>query len=123
MEQCNSPHIENIIWGQVTIEGQGKYKDAKLYPGGAREWDWRETGTHHIPGIQPTDIQELLDHGANVVVLSRGMLKALQTCKQTLELLSERNIPYYVLETREAVQKYNELRETDAVGGLFHSTC
>ena len=47
------------------------YKDAKLFPGGSREWNWRETGTEHVPGIQPADVQELLDHGAKVVVLSR----------------------------------------------------
>ena len=123
MEQHSSPRIEYITWGQITIEGQGAYKDAKLFPGGAREWDWQETDTHHIPGIQPADVQELLDHGASVIVLSRGMLKALQTCDQTLEMLRERNIPCHVLETQEAAQKYNELRETDAVGGLFHSTC
>ena len=55
------------------FEGSGSLKDAKLYPGGARAWDWRETGTRHDPGIQPTDVAELLDHGAEVVVLSTGV--------------------------------------------------
>jgi hypothetical protein len=48
-------------------------KDFKLYPGGGREWDWNETGTRHVPGIQPADVEELFAHGATVVVLSRGM--------------------------------------------------
>jgi hypothetical protein len=26
--------------------------------------NWRETGTEHSPGIQPADVQELLDRGA-----------------------------------------------------------
>ena len=29
----------------------------------------------------------------------------------------------HVAETRDAVKLYNELTDTDAVGGLFHSTC
>jgi len=35
---------------------------AKLFPGGLREWDWRETGTRHVPGIQHADVQELIEH-------------------------------------------------------------
>jgi len=39
------------------------YKDAKLFPGGSCEWNWRETATEHVPGIQIADVQELLDRG------------------------------------------------------------
>ena len=42
----SSPPITNLRWGQIEVEGR-RYKDAKLFPGGSREWDWRETGTHH----------------------------------------------------------------------------
>jgi hypothetical protein len=59
-----SPRILERRWGLVRIDGHGTVKDAKLFPGGARAWDWRETGTRHRPGIQPADVAELLDHGA-----------------------------------------------------------
>jgi hypothetical protein len=36
----NSPAITHLQWGQIEVEGK-RYKDAKLFPGGAREWDWR----------------------------------------------------------------------------------
>jgi hypothetical protein len=62
----------------MEVEEIGQGKDFKLYPGGGRKWDWRETGTQHVPGIQPSDVQELLDHGATVVVLTRGMQLMLQ---------------------------------------------
>jgi len=101
----------------------GAGRDFKLYPGGGRPWDWRETGTHHVPGIQPSDIQELLDHGSKVVILSRGLELALQTCPETLQLLSELGINYHVEETTLAVEHYNQLAKTQPVGGLFHSTC
>jgi hypothetical protein len=48
----------------MEVEGHPPFKDAKVFPGGAREWDWRETGTRHVPGIQPADVQELIEHGA-----------------------------------------------------------
>ena len=58
-----------------------------------------------------------------MVVLTRGMQLVLQTFPETLQLLRERGIPVHVEETRAAVALYNRLAETEAVGGLFHSTC
>jgi hypothetical protein len=107
----------------MDIEGVGTGRDFKLFPGGGRAWDWTETGTHHQPGIQPADVQELLYHGSRVVILSRGRLLALGACPETLQLLRDHGVTYHVKETRAAVELYNRLAETEAVGGLFHSTC
>lgn len=121
----SSPRITHISWGCLEIEGREQpFKDAKLYPGGAREWDWNETGTSHTPGIQFADVEELLEHGASVVVLSRGMNERLKVKPETLDQLDEANVETHVLQTEQAVRRYNELQEADeAVGGLFHSTC
>jgi hypothetical protein len=118
-----SPRIESVTWGRIEVAGHGSFKDAKLFPGGAREWDWRETGTGHSPGIQPTDVEELLEHGARVVVLSRGMLTRLRVPRETIEQLEARGVSVHVLATKKAVALYNELAVTGPVGGLFHSTC
>jgi len=118
-----SPRISHISWGRMVVEGVGEGKDFKLYPGGGREWDWRETGTQHDPGIQPADVDELLDKGATIVVLSRGMELALKTRPETTRLLEQRGITVHMKETKEGVDLYNQLAETQAVGGLFHSTC
>ena len=118
-----SPTITHISWGNLEIDGQVWGQDFKLYPGGSRDWDWRETDTHHVPGIQPADVMELLDHGADIIVLTRGMQLVLQTCPETLELLKDREIPVYVEETKAAVELYNRLAQSERVGGLFHSTC
>ena len=86
-------------------------------------WDWRETNTEHAPGIQPADVQELLEKGSKVVVLSRGMFMALQTCPATLQLLKEKGVGFHVEETKKAAELYNTLAASEPVGGLFHSTC
>lgn len=118
------PRIEHIEWGSMQVEGVGEGKDFKLYPGGGREWDWNETGTRHRPGIQPADIQELIDAGCHVVVLSRGFDEVLQTCRETLEVLEEHGITVHVAQTQDAVDLYNDLvAHAELVGGLFHSTC
>ena len=119
-----SPRTNHVSWGRLEVEGRAEpYKDAKLFPGGSREWNWRETGTNHVPGIQPTDVQELLDHGAEIVVLSRGMKECLEVPRKTLEYLKGRQIPVHVLSTVDAAKLYNQLAEKELVGGLFHTTC
>jgi hypothetical protein len=119
-----SPKITHISWGNMEVDGLGTGRDFKLYPGGGREWDWAETNTHHVPGIQPADVQELVEKGCEVVVLSRGMQLVLQTCPETLQTLQDKNIRVYVEETKAAVKIYNQLAEKHKlVGGLFHSTC
>ncbi len=119
-----SPKIRRIVWGAIRAEGFLWGKDMKLWPGGGRPWDWGETGTRHEPGIQIADVQELLDHGATVVVLSRGMQLMLETAPETIEFLENKQIDFHIAETNQGVKIYNDLVEQGAaVGGLFHSTC
>ncbi len=122
---ADAPRIAHLSWGRLETEGPGgSFKDAKLYPGGARTWDWNETGTRHVPGIQPADVQELIEHGAEVVVLSKGINERLQVQPETLRMLKERGVEAHVLQTEEAAERYNALRDEGRhVGGLFHSTC
>ncbi len=123
-DEIRSPHIDHISWGHMKVAGLGVGKDFKLWPGGGREWDWRETDTHHVPGIQPSDVRELLDNGSQTVVLSRGMLLMLRTCQETIDQLEEMNISLHIAETKAAAEIYNDLASGGkAVGGLFHSTC
>lgn len=122
-----SPRIEHVSWGRLDVVdpdgSEHRYKDAKLFPGGSRAWDWNETGTSHSGGIQPADVEELLESGARVVVLSRGMNRRLRVADATLERLEAAGVEVHVLETGEAVRRYGELRDDAPVAGLFHSTC
>jgi hypothetical protein len=122
--EVTSPAILEISWGRITIDGAPQpYKDAKLFPGGSRRWDWKETGTRHTPGIQPADVEELLSHGATSIILSQGYYRRLAICPETLDYLKQRNITVHVAPTKEAVELYNQLRATEKVGALIHTTC
>ena len=119
-----SPRITGCEWGRVQVAGDlGPFKDAKLFPGGAREWDWRETGTRHRPGIQPADVAELLQRGSTTIILSLGVHERLGVCPETIRLLEERGVRLEMLQTESAVERYNVLTETEPVGALIHSTC
>jgi hypothetical protein len=110
--KVRSPRITHVSWGRLEVEGGRRFKDAKLFLGGSREWDRLETGTEHLPGIQPADVEELLEHGAKTVVLSKGNYERLQVCPETLDLLRQRGVGFHVLQTEKAVELYNQLRET-----------
>ncbi|WP_260723340.1 Mth938-like domain-containing protein [Dactylosporangium roseum] len=118
-----SPRILSVNWGRIEAEGLGAVKDLKAWPGGGRAWDWDETGTQHYPGVQPADVEELLSHGATVVVLSRGMQERLAVPKSTVDEMRARGVEVHVAETRAAVDLYNSLADSAQVAGLFHSTC
>jgi hypothetical protein len=118
-----SPAISSYSWGNVLVDEDNRYKDVKLYPGGHRGWDWNETGTHHRPGILVADVEELLEHGAEQVILSSGFFERLQVADETREFLTKKRIAFERLQTEKAVKRYNELRQKHAVGALIHSTC
>ncbi|MDP7059282.1 MAG: MTH938/NDUFAF3 family protein [Candidatus Marinimicrobia bacterium] len=118
-----SPRITSLKWGSVKVDGFGTFRDVKLFPGGAREWNWQETGTRHSPGIQPADVQEIIDAGARTVVLSSGMYKRLKTMPETVASLKKESITIHQLQTEESVTKYNNLCEEEQVGSLIHTTC
>lgn len=122
-----SPEIALIQWGHIEVKTPQKnklYKDAKLFPGGSKKWDWNETGTEHWAGIQPGDLDDLLYHGAQIVILSQGYYNRLRVSEKTNRKLEETGVDYHILETREAVEKYNELVHKNLpVAALIHSTC
>lgn len=118
-----SPLIDTLEWEQITTV-LGNFKDAKLWPGDRRAWDWTETGTRHSPGIQPADVEEVLDNGSHIIVLSQGIWQKLKTKPETLKLLKHKDNIIHALNTEAAVKRYNKLAQEDKpVSGLFHSTC
>jgi len=124
LSSASSPLVRDDGWGFVDVEGLGRLRDAKLWPGGGRGWDWTETGTHHRPGIQPADVTELLDHHPEVVVLSRGRELRLETTSEVLSLLAEGEVEVVRDETGAAIAEYNRLAAAGhRVAALLHSTC
>uniref|UniRef100_H3BY79 Mth938 domain-containing protein n=1 Tax=Tetraodon nigroviridis TaxID=99883 RepID=H3BY79_TETNG len=121
----SSPEICSLSWGHMRVQGcSSSYKDCKVWPGGSRAWDWRETGTDHRPGVQPADLEEVLRTGVRALVIGRGMNEALQVPAATLAFVQQRGVEVTALQTEKAVAHYNQLAAQGArVGGVFHSTC
>ena len=122
-DPASPPRVLSLAWGEVATEA-GTFRDAKLWPGGGRGWDWDETDTHHTPGVQVADVAELLEHGVEVIVLSEGQQGRLQVPDQTIAHLEQAGVAVEVHRTGRAVERYGELvAQGRAVGALLHSTC
>uniref|UniRef100_H2L4U5 Mth938 domain-containing protein n=1 Tax=Oryzias latipes TaxID=8090 RepID=H2L4U5_ORYLA len=123
----SSPEIASLSWGHMKVKGcSSSYKDCKVWPGGSRAWDWRETGTNlqHHPGVQPADLEEVLKKGAELLIIGRGMNEALQVPPSTLDFVKQKGVDVQVFQTEKAVAEYNKMAAQGAkVGGVFHSTC
>jgi hypothetical protein len=138
--------ISSLSWGKVIVEamnrtlpsGEGRskttvdskvYKDVKIVsmPNNdgsyVKEWNWLETGTRHIPGIQVGDFAEFVDK-VDYVVLSKGMDEMLHTTDAAKEYLKNKNKNFVILNSRDAVAEFNRLVDLGVkVGALIHSTC
>jgi len=73
-----------------------------------------------VQGIQPADVQELLDHGAKVVVLSRGMAECLGVPRETLDFLKERRIEAHILPTTQAAELQPACKRRPSRGVVSH---
>ena len=126
-KNMKSPIITEIKWGQTTVSfpnGQTQvFKDVRLWPGNAQEWNWSKTGTQHNPGTQIADFKDFFDT-IDVLVLSQGMDEILQIHPDTIEFLEKSDKEYHIAQTEKAVEIYNKLaRSGKKVGALIHSTC
>lgn len=119
-DERRHPRVSSVSWGRVEVDGYGVFKDARIHPGGAEEWDWTETGTRHSPGVQPADVYPLLERGAETVVIGTGFHERLEVQPETLRMLEERGASVYVRDTEEAVRLLYGL---ERAGALIHSTC
>ena len=115
--------IASFRWGRIVDSSGHEFKDARLYPGGIEEWDWRKTGTRHDPGIQIADLEDLVATKPDVVILSRGVDLVLQVSEATIEFARSHAAHVLVLQSEDAVAEYNRRITSERVVALLHSTC
>ncbi|TDD85867.1 hypothetical protein [Actinomadura rubrisoli] len=78
-----------------------------LFAGGGRawdwdwDWDWSEHGTRHESGIQPADVQNLLDRGGTGIVFSYGMELCLKTMPETVKVLEDNGSEVHIEEPQQ----------------------
>jgi hypothetical protein len=115
--------IASFQWGRIEDATRRVFKDARLFPGGVEEWNWRKTGTRHDPGIQAADLEDLLATKPDTVILSRGVDLVLQVPQATVVFARRHAKTVLVLQSEQAVAEYNRRIAVERVVALIHSTC
>jgi len=125
-----APEIKHLDWGKIEvreIDGnittyKGRIKDCIITPSGSLPWDWKKTNMHHKPGIRVEDVKPFLNQ-ADIFVLSCGMDLVLQVMDETKIFLEQHGKEVHVLQSEQAMIKFNELAPTKRVIVFLHSTC
>jgi len=127
--------IDIIKWGSVKV-GDVLYKDCIMTPKGHFSWDFdygynkgdgfitsHQHKTKHHRGIQIHSVRPLINY-ANIFVISTGIKEELGVNISTIEYLCSFKKEVYILNTTNAVKKYNELIDNGKkVVAFIHSTC
>ena len=123
MAELGNLSVTGFRWGEIVVAGGRRFRDVRLYQGGAEEWDWRKTGTRHAPGIQTADFADLLPMKPDVIILSRGVDLALQVPQATIDDAKAHARTVLVMQSEQAVTEYNKRIASERVVALIHSTC
>lgn len=115
----------NVIWGQITTYDNKTYKDAILNGYNSWEWDWKQTGTRHYPGIQYKDFAKAITPLTKVIILSKGFEEKLYVNESLVTKLKNSGYVVYCLDTKMAMDLYNSMvshLKQDIIL-VCHSTC
>lgn len=130
MQRGPATKVPTCSWGRLIVyvnQIPQEFKDAKVWAGSkdsqAIAWDWKKTGTQHVPGIQPADLDEFIDQ-VDEVVLTRGVEHVLQVPQATIDYVKSKGKVCHVGQTADMIELFNKLVDQGKkVGGVFHSTC
>lgn len=118
-------NFERTVFGSVTVDGQ-KYSDVLVVSGKieSREREKLEEifGTSHM--VAPAEISKLTSGKPDIVLIGSGQSGVLKVSDIVKNQIEKAGSKLLVLETPEAIYKYNELvKEGKKVNALIHVTC
>ena len=114
-----SSKIDSYKFGRIVIDGQAYSRDVIILPDQViRDW-WRGSG--HV--LNPDDLRYVFEASPEVLVVGQGSVSRMQVLDETKQALKEAGIELISLPTKEACQKYNEVRTQCAAAAALHLTC
>jgi hypothetical protein len=117
--------IESYEFGVLRIDGKEYHSDVIIYPessrGGCRvdgSW-WRKEGHR----LDRADLERVVKARPEVLVVGTGYYGRMEVPTETRELLKDAGIELYAEPTRQACEKYNQLKAVRKVVAALHLTC
>lgn len=113
-------HIDAYEFGRIVIDGREYSGDCLILKGVVRP-DWRRREGHRL---QPDDLTAILEAKPAVLVVGCGAFDRMTVSPAARQTLESSGVRLETLDTRWAVDRFNELVEQHAdVAGAFHLTC
>jgi hypothetical protein len=117
--------IESYDFGVLRIDGKEYHSDVIIYPesspGGCRvngSW-WRKEGHR----LDKADLEGVVKARPEVLVVGTGYYGRMEVPTETRELLHDAGIELCAEPTRQACEKYNQLKAVRKVAAALHLTC
>lgn len=114
------PKIDTTWFGAIVIDKK-TYRDALIV---GDEVIRRESqGEFSSHTINRWELSKLLEQKPEAIIIGCGYEKVLEVPKEIEKEIRQRNIDFIILETPDAIAKYNELSGKKRVNALIHVTC
>lgn len=98
--------IDSIKWGEVVIDGV-KYKDAVISDKSVYDWDWRNDGTRHNPGITVKAVEQIINN--DVIILTMVFDRKLRITNETLCKINGKIV--HIIPTDQFYEVYKSISE------------
>ena len=113
-------HIDSYQFGEIVIDGVEYHSDVIIL-GDSVNSNWRRKQGH---SLSPQDLETVIAAKPSILVVGCGASGLMKVPEQTRQTLQEHNIQLESLNTRKAVQRFNELSQAGMnVAAALHLTC
>lgn len=102
----------------MKIDGKVYTKDLIIFPDKIIDNWWREEG--HF--LQTQDLFEIFQNKLNILIIGTGAYGLMKVSEELIKNLNDMKLDYFILNTFEAVKKFNETKDILKIGA-FHLTC
>jgi hypothetical protein len=112
------PRLEDYSFGRLTVDGSEQRRDVIVLPHRVvTDW-WRQDGH----GLVIEDLRDVLDELPERLIVGNGAHGRLEPHPAVIDELRRRGVEVEVLQTGDAVRRYNQL-DGRRVAAALHLTC
>ena len=120
--------IEKYEFGMLRVGGKEHHHDVIIYS----EYSEKSRGSERVDPnwcrkeghrLDTSDLEAVMKVRPEVLIVGTGYYGRMEVPKETIDSLKGLGIDLYIELTKEACQKYNELKDTRKVAVALHLTC
>ena len=113
-------HIDSYQFGKIIIDGVNYSSDCLIFGDTVQSDWWRKQGH----SLSAEDLQPVITAKPSVLIVGCGASALMKVSEETRQTLQENNIQTEALDTRKAVERFNELSQAGVnVAAALHLTC